>query len=76
MWSFQPLANQGSLVPDPEADFRLYDRVVVVKSGYSVPFGQRGTVVGVPSPEEGEMNAHTVYDVVFDEAFPGGISVR
>ncbi|KAK3800409.1 hypothetical protein RRG08_052792 [Elysia crispata] len=73
---FRPLANQGTLVPDPEADFQLYDRVVVVKTGYSVPFGQRGTLIGVPSGEDGVLGPHSLYDIVFDKQFAGGITLR
>ncbi|KAH9508699.1 5'-3' exoribonuclease 1 [Bulinus truncatus] len=73
---FRPLANQGSLVPDPAADFQLYDRIVVVKMGYSVPFGKRGTIIGIPSEEEGGLTPHSLYDVVFDEPFSGGITLR
>ncbi|CAG5133909.1 unnamed protein product, partial [Candidula unifasciata] len=73
---FRPLPNQGCLVPDPGTDFRLYDRVVVVKSGYSVPFGRRGTIIGIPSEEDGGVTPNSLYDVVFDEAFAGGITLR
>ncbi|XP_059155106.1 5'-3' exoribonuclease 1-like isoform X2 [Physella acuta] len=72
---FRPLANQGTLVPDPDADFYLYDRIVVVKAGYSVPFGKRGTIIGIPEAGEG-ITPHSLYDVVFDEAFTGGITLR
>lgn len=73
---FRPLANQGSLVPDPDADFFLYDRIVVVKAGYSVPFGQRGTIIGIPKEDDGGLTPHSLYDVVFDEPFLGGINLR
>jgi 5'-3' exoribonuclease 1 len=45
---FQPIPNEGSLIPDPSATFSLFDRVVNVREGYTVPFGLRGTVVGIP----------------------------
>lgn len=70
------MISQGTLVPDPETDFFLYDRIVVVKSGYSVPFGKRGTVIGIPPEDENTQSPHRVYDVVFDEAFEGGIMLR
>ncbi|BFZ23484.1 hypothetical protein BsWGS_26524 [Bradybaena similaris] len=73
---FRPLPNQGGLVPDPGTDFRLYDRIVVVKSGYSVPFGRRGTIIGIPSEDDGGITPNSLYDVVFDEAFAGGITLR
>ncbi|CAL1537410.1 unnamed protein product [Lymnaea stagnalis] len=73
---FRPMANQGSLVPDPDADFFLYDRIVVVKAGYSVPFGKRGTIIGIPKEDDGGITPHSLYDVVFDEPFLGGINLR
>ncbi|KAK6965733.1 5p-3p exoribonuclease 1-like isoform X2 [Biomphalaria glabrata] len=73
---FRPLVNQGTLVPDPAADFQLYDRIVVVKIGYSVPFGKRGTITGIPNEEEGGLTPNSLYDVVFDEPFSGGITLR
>ncbi|XP_048250324.1 5'-3' exoribonuclease 1-like isoform X3 [Haliotis rufescens] len=70
---FRPLINQGPLVPDQTATYWLYDRVVAVKLGYPVPLGLRGVVVGI-HPDEKESD--TLYDVVFDAEFVGGISVR
>lgn len=70
---FQPLPNQGTLEPDPGTTFEILDRVVVVKMGYSVPFGRRGTVVGI---HPGESPSDTLYDVIFDEEFVGGIALR
>ncbi|XP_046562363.1 LOW QUALITY PROTEIN: 5'-3' exoribonuclease 1-like [Haliotis rubra] len=70
---FRPLINQGPLVPDQTATYWLYDRVVAVKLGYPVPLGLRGTVVGI-HPDEKESD--TLYDVVFDAEFIGGINVR
>ena len=43
----QPLDAQGVLVPDPSADYELFDRVVNVRDGYSVPLGVRGTIIGI-----------------------------
>ncbi|KAL8571175.1 hypothetical protein ACOMHN_010636 [Nucella lapillus] len=70
---FRPLPNQGTLEPDPGTTFEMLDRVVVVKIGYSVPFGLRGTIVGI---HPGETNMDTMYDVVFDQEFVGGIVLR
>ena len=70
---FQPIPNEGSLIPDPSATFSLFDRVVNVREGYTVPFGLRGTVVGI---HKAEKDIDTMYEVVFDEIFPGGLKLR
>ncbi|KAK6177144.1 hypothetical protein SNE40_015305 [Patella caerulea] len=70
---YRPIISLGPIMPDPSARFELFDRIVISKQGYAVPFGLRGTVVGV-HPAEKEMDV--LYDVVFDEEFVGGIEVR
>ena len=65
--------GQGGQIPDQSAQFYLFDRVVNVRHGYSVPFGLRGTVVGL---HKADQEADTMYDVVFDEVFQGGITLR
>ena len=65
--------GQGGQIPDQSVQFYLFDRVVNVRHGYSVPFGLRGTVVGL---HKADQEADTMYDVVFDEAFQGGITLR
>ena len=71
--NFQPMPKQGALVPDSTATYQLFDRVVNVREGFSVPFGLRGTVVGIHTAE---VEVNTMYEVLFDEEFVGGISVR
>jgi 5'-3' exoribonuclease 1 len=61
------------LEPDPGTQFEILDRIVVVKMGYSVPFGLRGTVVGI---HPGEKPSDTMFDVIFDQEFVGGIQLR
>ncbi|XP_033763186.1 5'-3' exoribonuclease 1-like isoform X1 [Pecten maximus] len=70
---FKPMVGQGNMVADPSVEFYLFDRVVNVRKGYPVPFGLRGTVTGIHI-EEKEMD--TIYDIVFDEEFQGGITLR
>ena len=48
----QPTSYSGNLVPDPSVDYLLFDRVVNVRDNIAVPFGYRGTVIGV---HEGRM---------------------
>lgn len=45
--SLQPLEQQHGVVPDRDAEFRLFDRVVNVREDFSVPVGLRGTVIGI-----------------------------
>jgi len=35
------------LIPDPNASYELFDRVINIRDGYSVPLGLRGTVIGI-----------------------------
>ena len=39
--------HQGNLIPDPEADYFLFDRIINVSTTNAVPFGLRGTVIGI-----------------------------
>lgn len=43
----QPSEHLGSILPDNDATFELFDRVVNVKLNAAVPFGLRGTIVGI-----------------------------
>lgn len=71
---YRPLHFLGFTLPDKDAKFNLFDRVVNVKDGISVPLGAKGHIVGIHIDDEREVN--TVYDVLFDEAFPGGTQLR
>lgn len=73
MCLLQPVCTSGSLVPDSGTIYQLYDRVVSTREGFPVPFGLRGTVVGI-HPAELEMNR--IYEVIFDEDFLRGITIR
>ncbi|KAJ0058968.1 hypothetical protein NL108_003310, partial [Boleophthalmus pectinirostris] len=70
---FRPLEQQQGVVPDPEAEYRLFDRVVNVREGFSVPLGLRGTVIGIKGAEK---EADVLYEVLFDEEFTGGLTLR
>lgn len=74
----------SALVPSNASGLRLGDRVVNRMGFGGVPFGLRGTVVGIhpPSGTEGlersndnEMTGCTLIEVVFDEGFIGGSSL-
>ncbi|CAB1326044.1 unnamed protein product [Coregonus sp. 'balchen'] len=52
---FRPLEQQHGVVPDPDAEYHLFDRVVNVRESFS---------------------AEVLYEVVFDEEFAGGLTIR
>ncbi|XP_071945753.1 5'-3' exoribonuclease 1-like [Antedon mediterranea] len=70
---FPSMRKMGNLIPDPNTTCELFDRIINVREGYTVPFGLRGTVVGI---QPAERIIDTLYDVIFDEQFSGGISIR
>ncbi|KAM5165613.1 LOW QUALITY PROTEIN: 5'-3' exoribonuclease 1 [Mantella aurantiaca] len=70
---FRPLEQQHGVVPDRDAEFRLFDRVVNVRESFSVPVGLRGTVIGIKGAER---DADVLLEVLFDEEFPGGLTIR
>eukprot|EP00092_Neocalanus_flemingeri_P006262 GFUD01006736.1.p1 GENE.GFUD01006736.1~~GFUD01006736.1.p1 ORF type:complete len:1636 (+),score=540.21 GFUD01006736.1:158-5065(+) len=69
------LPNQlaGSSLVEPGTVFSLFDRVVNVREGFSVPLGLRGSIIRI---QKGNKMEDNLYDVVFDEAFTGGLSLR
>ena len=69
------LPNQlaGSSLVEPGTVFSLFDRVVNVREGFSVPLGLRGVIIRIQKGEKVEDN---LYDVLFDEVFTGGLSLR
>lgn len=70
---FRPLEQQHGVVPDPDAEYLLFDRVVNVRESFSVPLGLRGTVIGIKGAER---EAEVLYEVLFDEEFAGGLTIR
>uniref|UniRef100_A0A9J7ZR42 5'-3' exoribonuclease 1 n=1 Tax=Cyprinus carpio carpio TaxID=630221 RepID=A0A9J7ZR42_CYPCA len=70
---FRPLEQQHGVVPDPDAEYHLFDRVVNVRESFSVPLGLRGTIIGIKGAER---EAEVLYEVLFDEEFAGGLTVR
>ncbi|XP_074653880.1 5'-3' exoribonuclease 1-like isoform X2 [Tubulanus polymorphus] len=70
---YKPITHQLNLIPDTTAHYLLFDRVINCRLGYSTPLGLRGTVTGIYL---GEKELDTIYDVVFDEPFQGGIALR
>ncbi|XP_070775149.1 5'-3' exoribonuclease 1 isoform X1 [Enoplosus armatus] len=70
---FRPLEQQQGVVPDPDAEYRLFDRVVNIRESFTVPLGLRGTVIGIKGAER---EAEVLYEVLFDEEFAGGLNIR
>ncbi|KAK3858374.1 hypothetical protein Pcinc_035435 [Petrolisthes cinctipes] len=70
---FKPNPLQGSSPPDPTVQYKLFDRVINIREGFSVPLGARGTVIGI---QPAEKDADVLYDVLFDEPFVGGLTLR
>lgn len=70
---FRPLEQQQGVVPDPDAEYRLFDRVVNIRESFTVPLGLRGTVIGIKGAEK---EADVLYEVLFDDEFAGGLNIR
>ncbi|KAJ7394677.1 5'-3' exoribonuclease 1 [Desmophyllum pertusum] len=70
---FTPSEHLGAVLPDNDASFELFDRVVNVKLNAAVPFGLRGTIIGI---HQGDDSSDVLYEVVFDEPFLGGLPLR
>ncbi|XP_037315324.2 5'-3' exoribonuclease 1 [Pungitius pungitius] len=70
---FRPLEQQQGVVPDPDSEYRLFDRVINTRESFTVPLGLRGTVIGIKGAER---EAEVLYEVLFDEEFAGGLNIR
>ncbi|ELV13670.1 5'-3' exoribonuclease 1 [Tupaia chinensis] len=56
---YRPLEQQHGVIPDRDAEFRLFDRVVNVRENFSVPVGLRGTIIGIKGVKEECKNPKT-----------------
>nr|XP_045617221.1 5'-3' exoribonuclease 1-like isoform X2 [Procambarus clarkii] len=70
---YKPNPLQGSSPPDHTVTYTMFDRVINVREGFSVPLGAKGTVIGI---QKAEKEADILYDILFDEAFAGGLTLR
>ncbi|XP_078266540.1 5'-3' exoribonuclease 1 isoform X2 [Rhinoraja longicauda] len=70
---YRPLEQQHGIVPDKDAEYLLFDRVVNVREDFSVPVGLRGTIIGMKGAER---ESDEFYEILFDEEFPGGLTIR
>lgn len=70
---FRPLEQHQGVVPDPDAEYHLFDRVVNIRESFTVPLGLKGTIIGIKGADR---ESEVLYEVVFDEEFAGGLTVR
>ncbi|XP_071639281.1 5'-3' exoribonuclease 1 [Temnothorax longispinosus] len=70
---YKPGLNLRNVPPDPNSQNRLFDRIRCIRSGFSVPLGAKGTIIGV---RKGNTPLDTMYDVVFDKPFMGGLTLN
>ncbi|KYO33908.1 5'-3' exoribonuclease 1 isoform X1 [Alligator mississippiensis] len=70
---YRPLEQQNGVVPDRDAEYRLFDRVVNVRENFSVPVGLRGTIIGIKGANR---ETDVLFEVLFDEEFLGGLTIR
>ncbi|KAK6634904.1 hypothetical protein RUM44_000151 [Polyplax serrata] len=63
----------GNLPPIKSVKHLLFDTVVSVRSSYTVPTGLRGIIIGII---EGDKNAETMYHILFEEPFVGGLALN
>lgn len=69
---FKPGLHLRSMPPDPNSQNRLFDRICCVRSGFSVPLGAKGTIIGI---RKASNPADIMYDVLFDQPFIGGLTL-
>lgn len=74
--------NDINVMPDREAKFQLFDRVVIARDQYTAPLGLRGTIISIlpttdPNPvrQENINVIDHIYEILFDSAFERGIPV-
>ncbi|XP_053211883.1 5'-3' exoribonuclease 1-like [Panonychus citri] len=71
---YRPANIIGHSPPDSNASFNLFNRVVNVREGISVPLGARGVIIG---KTKDKLDDDTyLCDIVFDEPFIGGLSLN
>ncbi|XP_061694188.1 5'-3' exoribonuclease 1 isoform X2 [Syngnathoides biaculeatus] len=70
---FRPLEQQQGVIPDPDAKYYLFDRVINVRESFTVPLGLRGTIIGIKGAGRDD---EVLYEVLFDEEFTGGLNIR
>lgn len=57
------------MVPDPDAEYRLFDRVVNIRESFTVPLGLRGTVIGIKGGQYVDPDFFFFMNQSFSEVF-------
>ncbi|XP_076630209.1 5'-3' exoribonuclease pacman [Colletes latitarsis] len=70
---FKPGLNMRNTPPDPKTQTYFLDRVCCIRDNFMVPLGFKGTVIGI---HKAENPLDTMYDILFDKQFPGGLSIN
>ncbi|XP_076236219.1 5'-3' exoribonuclease pacman [Calliopsis andreniformis] len=70
---FKPGLHLRKSPPDPKTQTYLLDRICCTKDNFTVPLGYKGTVIGI---QKAENMLDTMYDILFDKPFPGGLSLN
>lgn len=47
-----PDMNNVFVIPDPTANYKLFDRIIIVRNGYPVLIGAKGTIVAINSSKQ------------------------
>lgn len=75
---FIPNMNNVFVIPDPIANYELFDRVIIVRSGYPVSIGAKGTVVAIQPAKQFQADVTernlTSMDILMDEPYKRAIS--
>ncbi|XP_036149459.1 5'-3' exoribonuclease 1 isoform X2 [Monomorium pharaonis] len=70
---YKPGLHLRNVPPDPNSQNRLFDRICSVRSGFTVPLGAKGTIIGI---RKANNPLDMMYDVLFDKPFMGGLTLN
>ncbi|XP_054016668.1 5'-3' exoribonuclease 1 [Hylaeus anthracinus] len=70
---YKPGLHLRNVPPDPKAQTYLFDRICCTRENFTVPLGHKGTVIGIQKVDNA---LETMYDVLFDKTFPGGLVIN
>lgn len=69
-----PNMNNVFVIPDPTAKYQLFDRIIIVRNGYAVPIGAKGTIISINATTKQrhtdvtENNLHSM-DILMDKPY-------
>lgn len=68
-----PDMNNIFVIPDPMANYQLFDRVIIVRNGYAVSIGAKGTIIEINSTKHFQADVTeqnlTSMDILMDKPF-------